>query len=564
MPLSFQNILRDNLLRLLLRHVDDATTRNLQDPANNWPYLECVLFCWSAVAESLAEEEDVASEILTQFLAKLPVLPYNNNMRVISSALDCIGGFAEWLAMHPDLLPHVTPIVLTALQSPEIALYATMALKDMSRDCAGGMKPYGEEIISACHNALKSGKLQHGECVRLMYPIGKMLSLMPPATILPRLEPIITPYLKDMQETANLPPSPQSKAKITFLLKILMTLFQSLDIRRRDDEQAEAQQNNLEHQQPIAVIFPQIYPLLKRVAEVWIKDGDVMDTLSNVLTQVVSTLVDDIKPFTQDIIMLLLQCYSMQRHSSTLELARQFFVMYGNDATLHPTLKPFLRQLIDLTLKEMSNAPDYAELIATFFQVLTQILKKCPGLLAHNEGVNLAQLFQCACGVLGFAESSPVKYASSFLAHFINVSREQPPLNDVVNRQGEMLFMATFQCIGGSQSTISSSYVDHYVDILFALSKKYFDNLCQWLTSLVNTDNFPTANVNKDQKQHFASLVLRERSNKRKLLDIVREFSLACSGLGNSQQAVQMAQVLAAWDRVGDKPVKGQATPAAN
>ena len=92
------------------------------------------------MAESLAEEEDVATEVLTQFLAKLPMLPYNNNMRVISSALDCIGGFAEWLAMHPDLLPHVTPIVLTALSSPEIALYATMALKDMSRGGAQSPK----------------------------------------------------------------------------------------------------------------------------------------------------------------------------------------------------------------------------------------------------------------------------------------------------------------------------------------------------------------------------------------------------------------------------------------
>lgn len=79
-----------------MSHVDQATTQNLQDPQSKWPYLECVLYCWSAVAESLAEEEDVASEILTQFLAKLPLLPYNNNMRVISSALDCIGGFAEW------------------------------------------------------------------------------------------------------------------------------------------------------------------------------------------------------------------------------------------------------------------------------------------------------------------------------------------------------------------------------------------------------------------------------------------------------------------------------------
>ena len=79
-----------------MRHIDEATTMNLQDPTNKWPYMECVLYCWSAVAESLAEEEDVASEVLTQFLAQLPLLPYNNNMRVISSALDCIGGFAEW------------------------------------------------------------------------------------------------------------------------------------------------------------------------------------------------------------------------------------------------------------------------------------------------------------------------------------------------------------------------------------------------------------------------------------------------------------------------------------
>ena len=106
--------------------------------------------------------------------------------------------------MHPDLLPHVTPIVLTALSSPEIALYATMALKDMSRDCAEGMKPYSEEIITACHNALKSGNLKHGECVRLMYPIGKMLSLLPPPTILPKLEPILTPYLREMQVKTNL------------------------------------------------------------------------------------------------------------------------------------------------------------------------------------------------------------------------------------------------------------------------------------------------------------------------------------------------------------------------
>lgn len=76
---------------------------------------------------------------------------------------------------------------------------------------------------------------------------------------------------------------------------------------------------------------------------------------------------------------------------------------------------------------------------------------------------------------------------------------------------------------------------------------------------MVATDGFPSNNVTKEQKQHFASLVLKERANKRKLQEIVREFGLACSGLAGTQQAVQMAQVLAAWDRLDDKKADKEA-----
>lgn len=172
-----------------------------------------------------------------------------------------------------------------------------------------------------------------------------------------------------------------------------------------------------------------------------------------------------------------------------------------------------------------------------------------------NEAIDLVQLFQCACGCLGFPENGPVKYACNFLAQFVNTSRDHPPLNGIVDRHGEVLFTTTMRCVGG-ESAMSSSFVDYYVEIILALSKKYFDNLCQWLTGLVNTEGFPSANVTKEQKQQFASLVLKERANKRKLQDIVREFSLACSGLAGTQQAVQMAQVLAAWDRVGETKPK--------
>ena len=72
----------------------------------------------------------------------------------------------------------------------------------------------------------------------------------------------------------------------------------------------------------------------------------------------------------------------------------------------------------------------------------------------------------------------------------------------------------------------SSSAVDHYVDILFAFNKKYFDNLRQWMNAFVLIENFPSPHVTKEQKLSFSQMVLRERVNKRKLAEIVREFTL--------------------------------------
>ena len=82
--------------------------------------------------------------------------------------LTLIVGFSDWLAMHPHLLPHVTPIVTSALTNPELSLAATMALKDISRDCTDSMKPYAEQVISSIQQSVSSGSLAMGECVRLV------------------------------------------------------------------------------------------------------------------------------------------------------------------------------------------------------------------------------------------------------------------------------------------------------------------------------------------------------------------------------------------------------------
>ena len=62
---------------------------------------------------------------------------------------------------------------------------ATIAIKDVSRDRTNSMKPYAEAVITSIQQSLQADQLNQGECVRLMYPLGKMLSLLPPDQILP-------------------------------------------------------------------------------------------------------------------------------------------------------------------------------------------------------------------------------------------------------------------------------------------------------------------------------------------------------------------------------------------
>ena len=316
------------------------------------------------MAESLADsEEEEANPLLSMFLAKLPVIPFHNNTRVISTALDCIGGFSDWLAMHPQLLPHVTPIVTSALTNPELSLAATMALKDISRDCTDSMKPYAEQVISSIQQSLASNSLAMGECVRLMYPLGKMLSLMNPHEILPRLEPVLACHMAALDHLSKAPPDQNNKNRIIFILKLLTMLFTTLDIARRDDDQPESEVrpavdpgSGEKVEQPVLVILTQLLPVYQQLCSQYTTDPDITEAVCSNLKQGVSTLQDDIRPLTQQVLTLSLLCYRASPQPAALELCKQFFIMYGRETGMVDPLRELLSELVNISLANIRNS----------------------------------------------------------------------------------------------------------------------------------------------------------------------------------------------------------------
>ena len=65
------------------------------------------------------------------------------------------------------------------------------------------MSPFAQDVLSQCKQALSSNRLKNAECIRLMFPIGKMLSLIQHSQIMPHLQQILSPYITGLQEISS-------------------------------------------------------------------------------------------------------------------------------------------------------------------------------------------------------------------------------------------------------------------------------------------------------------------------------------------------------------------------
>ncbi|XP_065332285.1 importin-13 [Cloeon dipterum] len=510
------NVLEENMLHLLHGHLCQALDKCAADKTQ-WRPLEACFHSFYSVSETVSYDENV---YLPQLFNSLHRIPSGCHPKLISSALDLIGAYAEWINKHTDVLRQVVPILVMGLKAQEYATSATMALKDLTRDCQVSMEPFAEMIIQAAKEALDSGRLLHNENIRLMYPLGKVLSCLPPQAIFRHLQQIIGPYLEELQrllgEQSTLP---EVKTKIVLRIKMFSMLFATLE-PMPEGALGEGEQ------QPVVLVLHMLLPVFERVTVIWGDDPIVIDAICSAIKCSVQNLLDNCQPLLPAMLNLLLQMFKKNPQPSALDLAQQFLILFGaSECQLMQTL---LSEMVLLTLQFCSgNAAEHTDLVESLMHVLAQVLKKSPQLFL-NSSLGLPVLFHFAILSLGMAESSTVKAAVSFLSSFIAQSREMQPLQNVVHSQGEELVRKILACIGGESPR---SIADMMSDLLLALNKKYFDYQTRWLQQLMSIEGFPSAKVSQEVKQNFVKSILKERANKRKMQENVREFSLACRGM---------------------------------
>jgi hypothetical protein len=248
------NILRVSMLSSLCGHFNVAGNQlNARLNANHcksWQYLEAVLYTFGSIAENVDVLESV---YLPQIFTHLPNIPFANviSPRLLATTMDTLAAYAEWISNHCEFLPNVISLLMVGLKSQHcVTISATMALKDITRECQLVIQPYAQQILAICEESLNAeSQLKPKERSRIMCTIGLTLSVLPIDVIMIAVDKLLTPIVSDIHNVINQCEQQSSnienqsvKMHISSQLTMLAMLFSTLDVNLKRTELEDGDQ----------------------------------------------------------------------------------------------------------------------------------------------------------------------------------------------------------------------------------------------------------------------------------------------------------------------------------
>lgn len=553
------SILNTSLLQILMDHFNKAlaqtlmaSSKNNNDNSKNQisasiRYLEAVIYAFTSLMENISPNENI---FMPQILSSFQTLSTEclQDSRLLSTINSFLSNSADWIANNINYFPFSLTIISNSLKSNDqmVIISATMALKIITNECQLNLQPYSMEIIQICEQYLQSQHLQYKERARLMHSLGTILSIIPLDLIMQTIDRILIPILSEMEKILLIDNQQQQqnnteiRPHINGILLMLSNLFAKLDVNLKGTELEEGDQliskslikskakNNIP--QPLLKIFEKIMPMFTVIVTNYSYDEQIAENICECIKKTIITLLDDILPMIGAILQLLIQLYRDSRSISVIQISRQIFQLFYKETELLPILQEYFYSLSTITIEQFTK--DFREntyLVQCFYEESAQILRKTTIIFLYSK-LNLSALFDWAIAGICLPEKSTVHQCSIFISEFLNQGRQNEQFYKIIQDMFDLLVMKIFIVIGGQQGSPSHS-VDYMPDIIIVLNQKYSDNFQRTLNSIIDYNDFPTELIKREQKQQFVQSISTLRNNKRRLREIVKEFSYRCRGL---------------------------------
>ncbi|XP_026354070.2 importin-13 isoform X1 [Ursus arctos] len=493
----------------------------------SWQHTEALLYGFQSIAETI----DVNySDVVPGLIGLIPRISISN-VQLADTVMFTIGALSEWLADHPVMINSVLPLVLHALGNPELSVSSVSTLKKICRECKYDLPPYAANIVAVSQDVLMKQIHKTSQCMWLMQALGFLLSALQVEEILKNLHSLISPYIQQLEKLAEEIPNPSNKLAIVHILGLLSNLFTTLDVSHHEDDHEGPELRKLPVPQgpnPVVVVLQQVFQLIQKVLSKWLNDAQVVEAVCAIFEKSVKTLLDDFAPMVPQLCEMLGRMYSTIPQASALDLTRQLVHIFAHEPAHFPPIEALFLLVTSVTLTLFQQGPrDHPDIVDSFMQLLAQALKRKPDLFLC-ERLDVKAVFQCAVLALKFPEAPTVKASCGFFTELLPRCGEVEPVGKVVQEDGRMLLVAVLEAIGGQASR---SLMDCFADILFALNKHCFRLLSMWIKEALQPPGFPSARLSPEQKDTFSQQILRERVNKRRVKEMVKEFTLLCRGL---------------------------------
>lgn len=526
-------ILQDFLLPYLWTVLNTSVQNGEQ-----WQVFEGIFFLYTAIAERVELTEKTYLPALLNFLPQVPI----THPILIATTLGMIGSYAEWLNWNPNILQSVIPMLLRALQNTEVVTPASLALKDITRETHDHIHPFADQILTACWTMLEKN-LKSKDAVRMMAIAGHVLSTLNFTDIMQYLDKLLAPQMWALSQLAKEEPNSTVQDAIVQKLEMLSWLISTITSERGETEEVVQENHHQNSSQsnpnPVLVIMQRVAPILQDLMIKWTTNAVVIQSVCELFRKTLRALMDDFAPLANDSFQMFTQMYHAYPHSAILGIAKHAILMFHRDETLQTSVKELLGVLTVKSLTVLHNDfREHTDIVEGLMNLWAQIIKKSRLLVSTQGDFDLESLFQSAVLGLALPETFTIKASAYFLQEFLIMGNEVPWVKELIQKYGGDMIIQVLKAIEGGSSRTA---LDQFADLLLCINKHQIDELTKFVSNL-NKTCLPLAMQTMEQREQFCRHILREKSNRRKVREFVKEYYMQCHGLIGTEYGNQWAQ----------------------
>lgn len=487
----------------------------LGEKDSKWQEIEAVLYLLQGTSDFVESNE---SHYIQTIISLLPVLP--SHPKVLESAVYMIGSFSEWLACHPDQQASVLPLLLNGINQNQLTAACTLSLRDICREsCRSFSSNISLDVVNTCLNACKSKHINDKEQLRCIESIGFVLAGLGSEVRQEHQKKITSFLINALQSTSKFSQlDPAGISSVQHAVGCFTAFFRSSDFN--DEKPA------IIH--PLVPCYMEFIQVIQMIVCLDVTDG-LAQEIMNAIHKATDTIRDSFLKMLPETSLVIFELFKKMPSGFILEVCATIIGMLGNVEEGRVIVKSFFERLVidSINCLHGERGRDSPDIIHGFLVLLNRTIKSAPYLLFQNGELHIKAI-QCALDALSCQETPTVKAATNLFTSYIGAAATGNQGTEMLDLFGQDLITRVLACIGGLSPR---SNVDLFADILLAFNRHFITKVAQWLQHSIVKEGFPSQFVTNAQKDNFKKTIIREKVNKRKLKEIVREFSLVCRGL---------------------------------